>query len=382
MPESPSKSGTMDQGLFFAHFNRAKEFFDQARYHDAERELDEAYLLRPHDPRVLNLLGLVCFKQDRYEKAEEVYRKLVNQNPNSATLYFNLGLIYYKISRLDEAENAFVKAIEFSPSGNSKISFYLGSVYEKLHRFQDAIFQYRQAGANVMVRRMEDRMSPTTLPPSPPIEAIAAPKTAQNASVEAASEDKASAVDTTEEFPAKSVVPVSSAVMAAEVDKISTADTGRFHETSNTSPFALNIAAAHLDPPPGTRANKPKEIFRILENRLVEVDFSGKVFIKQGTIYSYSGNLTFWVKEKRPTGPPPLVILTGKGRVIMKDREREITLMYIDDGPFDGQQAAGPDRSCRLPRLGLGRVGHHLERRHPRQRRLGPPDLRGHAHRR
>ena len=37
----------------------------------------------------------------------------------------------------------------------------------------------------------------------------------------------------------------------------------------------------------------------------MEVDFSGKVFIKQGTIYSYSGNLTFWVKDKRPGAPRP-----------------------------------------------------------------------------
>ena len=34
----------------------------------------------------------------------------------------------------------------------------------------------------------------------------------------------------------------------------------------------------------------------------MEIDFSGKVFIKQGTIYSYGGNLTFWVKDKRPGG--------------------------------------------------------------------------------
>src|SRR5207245_10178292 len=54
--------------------------------------------------------------------------------------------------------------------------------------------------------------------------------------------------------------------------------------------------------PPTRRA--PAEIFRFLENNLMEVDFSGKVYLKQGTIYSYSGNLTFWVKEKRPGGRP------------------------------------------------------------------------------
>ena len=43
----------------------------------------------------------------------------------------------------------------------------------------------------------------------------------------------------------------------------------------------------------------------------MEIDFTGKVFIKQGTIYSYGGNLTFWVKDRRPGGQPALVIITG-----------------------------------------------------------------------
>lgn len=63
----------------------------------------------------------------------------------------------------------------------------------------------------------------------------------------------------------------------------------------------------------------------------MEINFTGKIFIKQGTIYSYSGNLTFWVKEKRGAGRPALVIITGTGKVILRDHQREITLMQVDD---------------------------------------------------
>ena len=63
----------------------------------------------------------------------------------------------------------------------------------------------------------------------------------------------------------------------------------------------------------------------------MEIDFSGKIFIKQGTIYSYGGNLTFWVKEKRPGGTSALVIITGKGKVILTDKEREITFLHVQD---------------------------------------------------
>src|SRR5437762_7670250 len=154
----PSPRAPFDQGLFLTHFNKGKAFYEERRFEDAERELEEAYLLRPRDQRVLNLLGLVYFRQDKLEKAEEVYRKLVAESPDAHTLFYNLGLIYFKLNRLEEAESAFLKALELSQE-NPKINFYLGSIYERLHRFQDAIYQYRQAGANIMVRRVEDKIA-------------------------------------------------------------------------------------------------------------------------------------------------------------------------------------------------------------------------------
>src|SRR6476619_6840538 len=153
-----SPRAPFDQGLFLAHFNKGKELYDQKRWDEAELELEEAYLLRPRDQKVLNLLGLVYFKQDKYEKAEEVYRKLAAESPDAHTLFYNLGLICFKLGRMEEAETAFLKALELNRE-NAKINFYLGSIYERLHRFQDAIYQYRQAGANLMVRRVEDKIA-------------------------------------------------------------------------------------------------------------------------------------------------------------------------------------------------------------------------------
>ena len=150
--------GPFDQGLFLTHFNKGKELYDAKRLDEAERELEEAYLLRPRDAKVLNLLGLVYFKQDKFEMAEEVYRKLVAESPEAHTLYYNLGLISFKLNRLEDAESAFLKALELAKD-KAKINFYLGSIYERLHRFKDAIYQYRQAGANIMVRRVEDKMA-------------------------------------------------------------------------------------------------------------------------------------------------------------------------------------------------------------------------------
>jgi tetratricopeptide (TPR) repeat protein len=163
MPD-PIPRGPFDQGLFLAHFNKGRELFEARRLDEAERQLEEAYLLRPRDPRVLNLLGLVYFRGEKLDKAEEVYRKLIAESPEAHTLHYNLGLICFKLGRLEDAESAFLKALDLT-QGNPKIHFYLGSIYEKLHRYTDAIYQYRQAGPDGPTAAGPARQEGTTPPP-------------------------------------------------------------------------------------------------------------------------------------------------------------------------------------------------------------------------
>jgi len=325
----PAPRAPFDQGLFLTHFNKGKEFYDQRQFADAEQQLEEAYLLRPRDPQVLNLLGLVYFKQEKLEKAEEIYRKLAAESPEAPTLFYNLGLICFKLNRLEEAESAFLKALELAKD-NAKINFYLGYVYERLHRFQDAIYQYRQAGASLMVRRVEDKLAagaqsrPRPRAPS----AVDAPRLDDTAEF-AKGEAREPSSDTTL-APGKQVLPVSDVLMADGAPRRSKPDTNKFklprHILSATPTGAANAdASAHTLPP------RRPHVFHSLGNNLVEVDFSGKVFIKQGTVYSYSGNLTFWVKDPRPGGSPALVIITGTGKLILTDKGREITFMQVDE---------------------------------------------------
>ena len=269
-------------------------------------ELEEAYLLRPRDPQVLNLLGLVYFKQEKLEKAEEIYRKLVAESPEAPTLYYNLGLICFKLNRLEEAESAFLKALELAKD-NAKINFYLGYVYERLHRFQDAIYQYRQAGASLMVRRVEDKLAAgaQSRPRPRPRSAVGAPRpkedTAKFAKVEVPAEPSS---DTTlaprQGNPSRERRPHGRRRPAPHQSRT---------PTSSSSPGTCSpprpAGAAQGRPGRAHRCRRAgPHIFHSLGNNLVEVDFSGKVFIKQGTVYSYSGNLTFWVKDPRPGGQP------------------------------------------------------------------------------
>lgn len=339
----PSPKAPFDQGLFLAHFNKGKDLFDQRKYEAAEVELEEAYLLRPRDPKVLNLLGLVYFKQEKHEKAEEVYRKLAAESPDVPTLHYNLGLIYFKLGRLDEAESTFLKALDLSP-GNAKIHFYLGSVYEKLGRPQDAIYQFRHAGANLMVRRMEDRMAAagppertatTTAPVMVPSTATLPPVApAARRSLDDTNEFRADEVQRALEakataLRARPVGPVSDGLMAGGV--AAAASRGRAGGMQFADAPAPPDTLPPTSPPTSDTLPPTGPGFRFLRGNLMEVEFSGKVFIKQGSIYSYTGNLTFWVKEKRPGGHPALVIVTGTGRLVLTDKDREITFLQVQD---------------------------------------------------
>ena len=344
--------GPFDQGLFLAHYNKGREHFEARRLEEAERQLEEAYLLRPRDPRVLNLLGLVYFRGEKLDKAEEVYRKLIAESPEAHTLHYNLGLICFKLGRLEDAESAFLKALELT-QGNPKIHFYLGSIYERLHRYKDAIYQYRRAGANLMVQRLQVRLGPggagadATAPPG----AIAPPR--RNDPPEAPPPDTkppgpAPRPSDLEEMPigvTKVLRAVSPSLMAGDSPMPGLSGTTRFQVTDDTLPPGTRSrptagpvvlpTAAPIAPvsPPRPEPTAAREVFRGLEKGLMEVDFSGKVFIKQGTIYSYTGNLTFWVKDKRAGARPVLVIVTGTGRLILTDQEREITFMQVADEP-------------------------------------------------
>jgi uncharacterized protein (AIM24 family) len=343
----PIPRGPFDQGLFLTHYNKGRELFEARRFEEAERQLEEAYLLRPRDARVLNLLGLVYYRGDKLGKAEEVYRKLIAESPEAHTLHYNLGLVCFKLGRLEEAESAFLKALELT-QGNPKIHFYLGSIYERMQRYKDAIYQYRQAGAHMLVQKLEGRIGdrprtdatlPPAAPPSPP-----KPREPESGPDTKPPTGKGQPAPTAAEIAeaGKAVEPVSPTLMAGDSPLPGIHATRRFQGYDDTLPPGMKAislasakAAATPAPAPGAPRGeaKTRDVFRGLEKGLMEIEFSGKVYIKQGTIYSYSGNLTFWVKDKRPGARPSLVIVTGSGRLILTDQERELTFMQATDEP-------------------------------------------------
>src|SRR5438132_10978577 len=145
MPD-PVVAPPFDQGVFLLHYNRGREAFQEGRFAEARRELENAQRLRPDDPDVLNLLGLVYFKTDAFPEAEVIYRRLSKENPNVFILHSNLGLILFKQENFDEAEKHLLRAIELRPN-YAKSHLYLGLLYRRNRKYPLALDHLRFAGA-------------------------------------------------------------------------------------------------------------------------------------------------------------------------------------------------------------------------------------------
>src|SRR5215211_7774402 len=171
MPErDPAVAPPFDQGVFLLHYNRGREAFQEGRYAEARRELEAAQRLRPDDADVLNLLGLVYFKTNAFPEAEVIYRRLIRENPNVFILHSNLGLILFKQNKLDDAEQFLLRAVELRPN-YAKSHLYLGLLYRQRRKFNLAIEHLKFAGADKLVREVEEEVRQLVAAPVAPAKA-------------------------------------------------------------------------------------------------------------------------------------------------------------------------------------------------------------------
>src|SRR2546423_8296276 len=99
MPErdpAAAPPAPFDQGVFLLHYNRGREAFQEGRYAEARRELEQAQRLRPDDADVLNLLGPAYFKTNAFPEAQVIYRRLARANPNAFLLHSTPRLALFK----------------------------------------------------------------------------------------------------------------------------------------------------------------------------------------------------------------------------------------------------------------------------------------------
>jgi len=327
MPErDPAVAPPFDQGVFLLHYNRGREAFQEARYAEARRELENAQRLRPDDADVLNLLGLVYFKTNAFPEAEVIYRRLAQENPNVFILHSNLGLILFKQGKLDEAEHFLLRAIELRPN-YAKSHLYLGLLYRQRRKYGLAIEHLRFAGAEKIVREVEAEMRPPGTPPPPP-PAPAAPRR------------------DTQKVTTQKIVPLKDS-RTAEVRPLMTqpgsvrmpeAPAARVPDTAHTAARKLQEAVDETQLAEEKRIDLGHKIegasktFTLHENGFLEINFGRSVHVKRGTVSSYSGNLKF-VAESGLLGTTAqtLVKAVGQGKIFVYEKGRKTFLLDLNE---------------------------------------------------
>ncbi|HUJ13766.1 MAG TPA: tetratricopeptide repeat protein [Thermoanaerobaculia bacterium] len=298
-----------DQGVFLLHYNRGREAFQEGRYAEARRELESAQKLRPDDPDVLNLLGLVYFKTNAFPEAEVIYRRLAKENPNVFILHSNLGLILFKQGKLDEAEHYLLRAVELRPN-YAKSHLYLGLLYRQRKKLGLAIDHLRFAGADKLMHEVESEMRPVTKPQP--------------------------AFDPSKVITAK--IPALPEVKTAEAPQPLTTQPGM--GASQAAARKLQEAVdqpqlleeKRIDLGSGRKVEGASKTFTLHENGFLEINLAQSVHVKKGTVSSYSGNLKF-VAESGLLGTTAqtLVKAIGQGKIFVYEKGHKTFLLDLLD---------------------------------------------------
>lgn len=323
MPENrPAVAPPFDQGVFLLHYNRGREAFQEGRYAEARRELEQAQRMRPDDADVLNLLGLVYFKTNAFPEAEVIYRRLVRENANVFILHSNLGLILFKQGKLDEAEQYLLRAVELRPN-YAKSHLYLGLLYRQRKKFGLALEHLRFAGADKVVREVETEMQHVAnlqTKPSPAIRDIPPP----------APPPKAPGTTTQKIVPVDPRLLTQPGKITAPVPPVDLAAVTAARKLQEAVDEPQHVEEKRLDLE--RKIEGASKTFALHENGFLEINFARSATVKRGTVSSYSGNLKFLAESGLVgTTAQTMVKAVGQGKIFLYEKGRKTFLLDLNE---------------------------------------------------
>lgn len=124
-----------------AHFDLAREYFNQNRLPQAEAEFKRVVELEPKNPQAEFDLGLTYLAEKRDDDAKAIFQQLLGRNSNPAEAHYGMGLVLADQQKHQAAVEEFKTAIKFDPQA-SGISYEMGRSYAQLKMYDDAIAAY------------------------------------------------------------------------------------------------------------------------------------------------------------------------------------------------------------------------------------------------
>lgn len=124
-------------------FAKVNFYFEQRRFEEAVKLLDDILSVDPENDRFLFLKASGLALSGRLEEAIESYDKGLEINPNLDIIWMDRGTHLAALGRYEEAIDSYDKAIELN-AGFEDAYYNKGNSFRKLKRFDEAITTYNQ----------------------------------------------------------------------------------------------------------------------------------------------------------------------------------------------------------------------------------------------
>ena len=115
----------------------------------AERELMQAMELDPSDSQIQLDLAELYLKNGSREQCAEIVSSLLKKDTHNRRALLIRGIVLFEEGKLDEAEAILTEALVLNPDPVRAL-YYLGQVYEKVGKKDQALEQYRKALARTI----------------------------------------------------------------------------------------------------------------------------------------------------------------------------------------------------------------------------------------
>lgn len=112
---------------------------------DAAAQLHQYLALHPESPRAQRDRGMIAYARSDYGAAIPDLQKAVSREPNDREATQLLGLSYYILGRAADAIPLLEKVREWFPSAHLDASYYLGSAYMQVRRYDAASAAFAEA---------------------------------------------------------------------------------------------------------------------------------------------------------------------------------------------------------------------------------------------
>lgn len=138
-------SGPPEARDWFLFYARAVTNERTDRWPEAMADFDQALVLNPEQPLVLNYYGYsLVEKRQRLDEALAMIEKAVEGRPDDGYITDSLGWVLYRLGRFPEAVAPMERAVALTPL-DAVINDHLGDVYWMVGRKREAEFQWRRA---------------------------------------------------------------------------------------------------------------------------------------------------------------------------------------------------------------------------------------------